>query len=105
MAPIVDNKPKEGERGPDDLFQASKGAILSGLFYCPKGGGTHAEKTKTPLPPPRPSLVPERFDAPLSYEQYCEKHRKEAERQYKHFTRGYSAGKRYGRQWKKIRDR
>lgn len=25
-------------------------------------------------------------------EQYCEKHRKEAERQYKHFTRGYSAG-------------
>ena len=35
-------------------------------------------------------------------EQYCEKHRKEAERQYKHFTRGYSAGKRYGRQWKKI---
>ena len=47
MAPIVDNKPKEGERGPDDLFQASKGAILSGLFYCPKGGGTHAEKTKT----------------------------------------------------------
>ena len=38
-------------------------------------------------------------------EQYCEKHRKEAERQYKHFTRGYSAGKRYGRQWKKIRDR
>ena len=25
MAPIVDNKPKEGERGPDDLFQASKG--------------------------------------------------------------------------------
>lgn len=28
-------------------------------------------------------------------EQYCEKHRKEAERQYKHFTRGYSAGKRY----------
>lgn len=38
-------------------------------------------------------------------EQYCEKHRKEAERQYKHSTRGYSAGKRYGRQWKKIRDR
>lgn len=38
-------------------------------------------------------------------EQYCEKHRKEAERQYKHFTRGYSAGKRYGRQWRKIRDR
>lgn len=99
MAPIVDNKPKEGERGPDDLFQASKGAILSGLFYCPKGGGTHAEKTKTPLPPPRlPNLCEDG-------EQYCEKHRKEAERQYKHFTRGYSAGKRYGRQWKKIRDR
>ncbi len=100
MAPIVDNKPKEGERGPDDLFQASKGAILSGLFYCPKGGGTHAEKTKTPLPPPR---LPEPFCE--DGEQYCEKHRKEAERQYKHFTRGYSAGKRYGRQWKKIRDR
>lgn len=99
MAPIVDNKPKEGERGPDDLFQASKGAILSGLFYCPKGGGTHAEKTKTPLPPPR---LPEPCE---DGEQYCEKHRKEAERQYEHFTRGHSAGKRYGRQWKKIRDR
>ena len=99
MAPIVDNKPKEGERGPDDLFQASKGAILSGLFYCPKGGGTHAEKTKTPCRHPGcPNLCEDG-------EQYCEKHRKEAERQYKHFTRGYSAGKRYGRQWKKSRDR
>ena len=37
-------------------------------------------------------------------EQYCEKHRKEAERQYKHFTRGYSAGKRYGREGEKNRD-
>lgn len=99
MAPIVDNKPKEGERGPDDLFQASKGAILSGLFYCP------SEAARMPRKPRRPCRHPGCPNLCEDGEQYCEKHRKEAERQYKHFTRGYSAGKRYGRQRKKIRDR
>lgn len=38
-------------------------------------------------------------------EQYCEEHKRLAERHYEKFTRGYSAGKRYGRSWKRLRDR
>lgn len=36
---------------------------------------------------------------------YCEEHEKIMNRHYEHFQRGYSAGKRYGRSWKKIRDK
>lgn len=99
MAPIVDNKPKEGERGPDDLFQASKEQSFRGFSIVRK------EAARMPRKPRRPCRHPGCPNLCEDGEQYCEKHRKEAERQYKHFTRGYSAGKRYGRQWKKIRDR
>ena len=36
---------------------------------------------------------------------YCDEHKKIMDKHYEKFTRGYSSGKRYGRQWKKIRDR
>ena len=36
---------------------------------------------------------------------YCEDHRKEMQRYYEHFTRGYNQHERYGSSWKKIRDR
>ncbi|WP_101912729.1 HNH endonuclease [Megasphaera vaginalis (ex Bordigoni et al. 2020)] len=36
---------------------------------------------------------------------YCEKHEKVMQRRYEKFQRGYSPGKRYGRAWKRIRDR
>ena len=37
--------------------------------------------------------------------QYCEQHDKFMEQHYEKFQRGYSPGKRYGRIWKRIRDR
>ena len=36
---------------------------------------------------------------------YCEEHAKVMEQHYEKFQRGYSTGKRYGRAWKRIRDR
>ena len=36
---------------------------------------------------------------------YCEEHAKVMEQHYEKFQRGYSPGKRYGRAWKRIRDR
>lgn len=36
---------------------------------------------------------------------YCEDHAKIMEQHYEKFQRGYSPGKRYGRAWKRIRDR
>ena len=36
---------------------------------------------------------------------YCEEHAKIMEQHYEKFQRGYSPGKRYGRAWKRIRDR
>lgn len=38
-------------------------------------------------------------------EQYCPEHKKLMEQHYDHFTRGYKHSKRYGNNWKKIRDR
>lgn len=36
---------------------------------------------------------------------YCEEHARQMEQHYEKFQRGYSPGKRYGRAWKRIRDR
>lgn len=36
---------------------------------------------------------------------YCEDHRKLMERHYEKFTRGYNQHERYGRNWRKVRDR
>lgn len=63
------------------------------------------EAARMPRKPRHPCCFPDCPNLCEDGEQYCEKHRKEAERQYEHFARGHSAGKRYGRQWKKIRDR
>lgn len=58
-----------------------------------------------PMKPKRPCRFPGCPNLCEDGEQYCEEHRKLAEKQYEHFTRGYSTGKRYGRAWTRIRTR
>jgi 5-methylcytosine-specific restriction protein A len=56
-----------------------------------------------PRKPKRPCRYP---GCPrLTDHTYCEEHEKMMQRHYDTFTRGYSTGKRYGRQWRKIRTR
>lgn len=56
-----------------------------------------------PRKPPRPCRYP---GCPhLTDGVYCEEHAKVMEQHYEKFQRGYSPGKRYGRAWKRIRDR
>ena len=56
-----------------------------------------------PKKPKRPCRYP---GCPnLSDGVYCEEHAKLMEQHYEKFQRGYSPGKRYGRAWKRIRDR
>lgn len=38
-------------------------------------------------------------------EQYCAEHQRTADRNYNHFERDPASNKRYGRSWKRIRDR
>ena len=57
--------------------------------------------------------MPRRPQRPCSYPgcpnrcdgQYCEEHAKVMSRHYNHFSRGYNSNERYGRAWRKIRDR
>jgi len=58
-----------------------------------------------PVKPKRPCRYPGCPGFAEEGEQYCEKHRKFMEKHYEHFARGYSADRRYGYKWKKIRDR
>ena len=56
-----------------------------------------------PRKPKRPCRFP---GCPnLTDDVYCEEHAKVMEQHYEKFQRGYSPGKRYGRAWKRIRDR
>ena len=56
-----------------------------------------------PMKPKRPCRYP---GCPkLTDGLYCEEHAKVMQQHYEKFTRGYSSGKRYGRAWKRIRDR
>ena len=41
----------------------------------------------------------------VSGSSYCEEHKKLHEKNYERYTRGYDPNKRYGRAWKRIRDR
>lgn len=58
-----------------------------------------------PMKPKHPYRSPGCANLCENGEQYCEEHKRLAERHYEKFTRGYSAGKRYGRSWKRLRDR
>ena len=58
-----------------------------------------------PRKPKRPCRYPGCPDLCADGEQYCKKHAKIMNDHYEKFTRGYSPGKRYGRAWKRIRDR
>ena len=56
-----------------------------------------------PTKPKRPCAYP---GCPqLSDGQYCEEHRKTVDRQYNKYTRSPDVHKKYGRAWKRIRDR
>lgn len=56
-----------------------------------------------PSKPKRPCSFP---GCPnLSNEQFCEKHRKVAIKQYNKYERSPDSNKKYGRAWKRIRDR
>lgn len=56
-----------------------------------------------PTKPKRPCAYP---GCPwLSDGQYCEEHRKTIDRQYNKYTRAPDVHKKYGRAWKRIRDR
>lgn len=56
-----------------------------------------------PRKPKRPCRYP--GCGRLSDGPYCEEHAKLMNRHYNRFSRGYDSGKRYGRAWRKIRDR
>ena len=58
-----------------------------------------------PRKPKRPCRFPSCPNLCEDGEQYCEEHAKIMNAHYEKFTRGYSPGKRYGRAWKRIRDR
>ena len=61
----------------------------------------------------RSDLVPRKPKKPCSYPgcpnltdgMYCEKHRKEERRKYDRYERAADVHKKYGRSWKRIRDR
>lgn len=79
--------------------QGLAGEIRRGFFFAGKRGGVMPRKPKRPCRYPGcPSLCEDG-------EQYCEEHRKLEEQHYEKFRRGYSPGRRYGRAWKRIRDR
>ena len=68
-----------------------------GLFLCPEGGVTMPRKPKRPCSfPGCPRLTDGR---------YCEEHEKQENRRYEKYDRDPAVRRRYGRAWKRIRDR
>ena len=73
------------------------GVILRGLSLCPEGGGKVPRKPKRPCSfPGCPNLTEGRF---------CEEHQKQENRRYEKYDRDPAVRRRYGRAWKRIRDR
>lgn len=56
-----------------------------------------------PRRPQRPCRYPACFK--LTDGVYCEEHQRLMNTHYNHFSRGYNSNERYGRAWRKIRDR
>ena len=66
-----------------------------------------SKKGKEMNPMPRRPKRPCRYPAcsKLTDGVYCEEHQRLMNTQYNHFSRGYNSNERYGRVWRKIRDR
>lgn len=74
-----------------------RGAILRGLSLCPK------EVERMPRKPKRPCSFP---GCPnLTEGRFCEEHEKQENRRYEKYDRDPTVRRRYGRAWKRIRDR
>lgn len=79
------------------IKQAIVGPPLRWLFLCPEGGGTVPTKPKRPCSYPGcPKLTDGRF---------CEEHAKAEAKRYEKYDRDPAVRRRYGRAWKRIRDR
>lgn len=75
----------------------SLAVYLRGAFSCLKEGETVPNRPRHPCSYPGcPNLTDE---------QYCEKHRTMARRKYDKYERCPNVNKKYGRAWKRIRDR
>lgn len=73
------------------------GVILRGLSLCKKGGGEVPRKPKRPCSfPGCPNLTEGRF---------CEEHQRQENQRYEKYDRDPAVRRRYGRAWKRIRDR
>jgi len=82
----------------DYIVLATAGEIRSGFSYAQKGGGPMPYKPKRPCAYPGCGRLAER-------EQYCTQHQKEVNKHYNKYQRDPNSNKRYGRAWKRIRDR
>lgn len=72
-------------------------ANSAGLFIC------HESEANMPRKPKRPCSYP---GCPnLTDGEYCETHRKPMRQQYDRYERAPDVNKKYGRAWKRIRDR
>ena len=56
-----------------------------------------------PRKPKRPCRYPD--CSKLTDGVYCKEHQRLMNAHYNHFSRGYNSNERYGREWRKIRDR
>lgn len=79
--------------------ESLKGAILWGFSYANKGGESMPTKPKRPC---RMTGCPNLAD---DGELYCSANKKTADYEYNHYRRDSETNKRYGRAWKRIRDR
>jgi len=69
-----------------------------GVFLCPKGGDLMPYKPRRPCAYPGCSRL-------AASEQYCAEHKKLMNKHYNQYERDSDSNKRYGRAWKRIRDR
>lgn len=77
-----------------------EGAILSGLFAC-----EDEEVGLMPMTPRRGCAYGTCSRLAVPGSQYCEEHKKLIDKQYDQFARSPDHHKKYGRAWKRIRDR
>ena len=74
------------------------GVIPQGFLYAPK------EVNRMPYKPKRPCAYPGCGRLAVR-EQYCAEHQKVMDKRYNQYERDPASNKRYGRSWKRIRDR